>query len=56
MVEYKKLEQGLISPIEYQTATNNYLKAKAERLNSLCRYMIKQSVVRYYAGEEYINQ
>ncbi len=52
----KKLEQGLISPIEYQTATNNYLKAKAERLNSLCRYMIKQSVVRYYAGEEYINQ
>ncbi len=52
----KKMEQGLISPIEYQTATNNYLKAKAERLNSLCRYLIKQSVVRYYAGEEFINQ
>ncbi len=52
----KKMEQGLVSPIEFQTATNNYLKAKAERLNSLCLYLIKQSVVRYYAGEEYINQ
>ncbi len=52
----RKMEQGLVSPIEYQTATNNYLKAKAERLNSLCQYLIKQSVVRYYAGEEYINQ
>ncbi len=52
----KKMEQGLVSPIEYQTATNNYLKAKAERLGSLCIYLIKQSVVRYYAGEEYINQ
>ncbi len=52
----KKMEQGLISAIEYQTATNNYLKAKAERLNSLCQYLIKRSVVRYYAGEEYINQ
>ncbi len=30
--------------------------AQAERLNSLCQYLIKQSVVRYYAGEEYINQ
>ncbi len=52
----RKMEQGLVSPIEFQTATNNYLKAKAERLNSLCMYLIKQSVVRYYAGEEYINQ
>ncbi len=52
----KKMEQGLVSVLEYQTATNNYLKAKAERMNSLCQYMIKQSVVRYYAGEEYINQ
>ncbi len=52
----KKMEQGLVSVIEYQTATNNYLKAKAERLNSLCLYLIKQSVVCYYAGEEYINQ
>ncbi len=52
----KKMEQGLVSVIEYQTATNNYLQAKADRLNSLFQYLIKHSVVRYYAGEEYINQ
>ncbi len=52
----KKMEQGLISPIEYQTASNNYLNAKAERLASLFTYLVKQSVVRYYAGEEYIYQ
>ncbi len=52
----RKMEQGLVSVIEYQTAANNYLKSKADRLNSLFQYLIKQSVVRYYAGEEYINQ
>ncbi len=52
----RKMEQGLVSVIEYQTATDNYLQAEAERLNSLCLYMIKQSVVRYYAGEDYIDQ
>ena len=52
----RKLEQGLISPIEYRTATDNYLKAKADKYNSLYKYLIKQSVVRYYGGEEYINQ
>ncbi len=52
----RKMEQGLVSVIEYQTAANNYLKSKADRLNSLCQYLIKQSVVRYYAGEEYIDQ
>lgn len=52
----RKLEQGLISPLEYQTASNNYLRAGADRLNSLFKYLIKHSVVRYYGGEEYINQ
>lgn len=52
----RKLEQGLISPIEYRTATDNYLKAKADKYNSLFKYLIKQSVVRYYSGEEYISQ
>ena len=52
----KKLEQGLISSIEYQTATNNYLRAKADEMNSLFKYLIKQAVVRYYNGVEYINQ
>ena len=52
----KKLEQGLISPLEFQTANNNYLKARADEMNSLFKYLIKQAVVRYYNGEEYIDQ
>jgi outer membrane protein len=52
----KKLEQGLISPLEFQTANNNYLKAQADEMNSLFKYLIKQSVVRYYNGVEYVNQ
>ena len=52
----KKMEQGLISPLELQTATNNYLKSKADEMNSLYKYLIKSAVVRYYNGEEYINQ
>mgnify|MGYP002624688410 CR=1 FL=1 len=41
----KKLEQGLISPLEFQTANNNYLKAQADEMNSLFKYLIKQAVV-----------
>ena len=52
----KKLEQGLISPLEFQTANNNYLKAQADEMNSLFKYLIKHAVVRYYNGVEYINQ
>jgi len=52
----KKLEQGLISPLEFQTASNNYLKAQADEMNSLFKYLIKQAVVRYYNGIEYVNQ
>ena len=52
----KKLEQGLISPLEFQTANNNYLKAQADEMNSLFKYIIKQAVVKYYSGIEYINQ
>lgn len=52
----KKLDQGLISSLEFQTATNNYLKAQADEMNSLFKYLIKNAVVRYYNGEEYVNQ
>lgn len=52
----KKLQQGLISPLEFQTANNNYLKAQADEMNSLFKYLIKQAVVRYYNGIEYVNQ
>ena len=52
----KKLEQGLISPLEFQTVSNNYLKAKSDEMNSLFKYLIKKAVVEYYSGIEYINQ
>lgn len=52
----KKLEEGLISPLEFQTANNNYLKAKSDEMNSLFKYLIKQAVVKYYSGIDYINQ
>ena len=52
----KKLEQGLISPLEFQTANNNYLRSRADEMNSLFKFLIKQAVVKYYNGVDYINQ
>ena len=52
----KRFEQGLISSIEYQTASNNYLNALAEQMNARLQYFIKSSVVSYYKGISYINQ
>jgi len=56
LLNRKKLEQGLISPLEFQTASNNYLKAQADEMNSLFKYLIKQAVVKYYHGVAYIEQ
>lgn len=52
----KKLEQGLISSLEFQTANNNYLKANADQMNSLFKYLIKKAIVNYYGGTPYLNQ
>ncbi len=52
----KKLDQGLISPIEFSTASENYLEAKAQCLNSLYTYLLKCSIVNYYGGISYIDQ
>ena len=52
----KRFEQGLISSIEYQTASNNYLNALAEQLNARLQYFIKSSVVTYYKGIPYLLQ
>ena len=52
----KRFEQGLISSIEYQTASNNYLNALAEQLNARLQYFIKNSVVKYYGGTPYLKQ
>ena len=52
----RKMEQGLVSPMEFQTANNNYLKSRADEMYSLLTFLIKQAVVRYYAGTNYIDQ
>lgn len=52
----RKFEQGLLSSIEYNTASSNYLKAKAERLNALLKWQLKRRVVSYYNGVRYIDQ
>ena len=52
----KRFEQGLISSIEYQTASNNYLSAVAEEMNAKMQHFIKKSVVLYYKGVHYLEQ
>lgn len=52
----KKFEQGILSPTELRTASDNYLQSQAEHLNSQLQYFIKHSVVNYYKGNHYINQ
>lgn len=52
----RRFEQGLISSIEYHTASESYLNACAERLGSLCKYCIKDSIVKFYNGISYIEQ
>lgn len=52
----KKLEQGLISTIDFQKASDNWLDAKTARLDALLKFYIKRSVVKYYNGISYINQ
>ena len=52
----KKLDQGLISLLEFQTATGNYLRSQADEMKSLYEYLIKEAVVKYYNGIDYVNQ
>lgn len=52
----RKFEQGLISSIEYNTASSNYLKSKAEELNARLKFQLKRRVVQYYNGVSYLEQ
>lgn len=52
----KKFEQGLISPIDFAKASDNWLKARAARLDALLKFYIKRSVVDYYNGIGYLQQ
>lgn len=55
-LNFRKFDQGLISSIEFNTASANYLKARAEQLNAKLQYILKDRVVRYYNGVHYIEQ
>lgn len=52
----RKLEQGLISTIDFQKASDNWLNAKTSRLDALLKFYIKHSVVKYYNGVTYLQQ
>lgn len=52
----RKFELDMISPIEYKTASETYLQAKAEKLNALLKYYLKKHVVSYYNGIPYMDQ
>ena len=52
----RKMTQGLLSPIEYHTLAGTYLQAKAAQLNAQFTFFLKQSVVNYYKGINYLDQ
>ena len=52
----KKFEQGLISTIDFQKASDNWLNAKTTRLDALLKFYIKRCVVDYYNGVSYLEQ
>lgn len=52
----KQYECGIINAIEYQTASQSYLSAMADRTQALLTLHIKNAILRYYGGEPYINQ
>lgn len=56
LLHEKKMKQGMVSPVEFQTITNSYLNARAEEINALLKYYLKRSVVKYYKGTSYIDQ
>lgn len=55
-INTKKFEQGLISPLELKTSSDNYLNAQAEYLNATLKCFIKTCVVNYYNGVNYLEQ
>lgn len=52
----RKMQQGLVSMIEFKSVANDWLNAKAEELNAMLLYCIKESVVKYYKGTSYLEQ
>ena len=55
-LDRSKMQKGLISPVEFRTSADAYMKAKAVRIDALLKYYLKRSVVEYYNGVSYIEQ
>lgn len=45
-----KYERGMVSALDLQTAANNLLQARSERLRARLQYIIKTRLVEYYGG------
>lgn len=45
-----KYERGMVSALDLQTAANNLLQARSERLRARLQYIIKTRLVEYYNG------
>jgi len=52
----RKYEQGLISSIEYNTASGNFRKSETDYLASQLKYQLKRRIVNYYNGIRYLEQ
>lgn len=55
-INSRRFEEGLISSIEFQSVSQNWLSAQAEKLGARYRYLIRNSVVLYYEGIHYLEQ
>lgn len=49
-----KYEKGMVSALDLQTAANNLLQARSERLRARLQYIIQSRMVDYYNGEPLI--
>ena len=56
LLDKSKMHKGLISPVEFRTSSDAYIKSKALRIDALLKYYLKRSVVEYYNGISYIEQ
>ena len=52
----RRLDQGLISALDFQKASDNWLNAKTGQTDALLKFYIKRSVVDYYNGIDYLEQ
>lgn len=49
-----KYDRGMVSALDLQTAANNLLQARSERLRARLQYIIKTRLVEYYNGQPLI--